>query len=270
MQGEHWLSVGSLPERFDVWLKSHATSTMMQRAEELPLRRDLLTLLTFIRDHKVVGTQSVGNMPLKAIREVTASFVDPPTLDQTVGGHTYHLRSEEDLWSLYFLRILAEVGGLLQTGRGRAWRLKRSGQAFLHTPAMLQVAYLLATWWYRTNWVVAFPVTGLAAGLPRGFQATALSCLRALPVDQETPFEPFADGLVARSGLIWGSGESEFAPMSLRSSVARMVIQVLRDFGVLECRYEDRPIGTGKISTLVAFRVTSWGQALLNVLVTIR
>ena len=134
MQGERWLSVGSLSERFGVWLKNHSTPTMIQQAEELPLRCDLLTLLTFVRDTKVVGTQSVGNMPLKAIRAVTAHFVYPPPLDETIGGHTYHLRSEEHLWSLHFLRILAEVGGLLQTGRGRPWRLTRPGQAFLTTP----------------------------------------------------------------------------------------------------------------------------------------
>jgi hypothetical protein len=36
-------------------------------AEELALRRDVVTLLTYLRDNKVTGTQSTGNLPLKAV-----------------------------------------------------------------------------------------------------------------------------------------------------------------------------------------------------------
>ena len=135
---------------------------------------------------------------------------------------------------------------------------------------MLQVPYLLVTWWYRTNWIVAFPVAGLEAGLPRAFQSITLAGLRSLPVGQATPFEPFADQLVVSSGLTWGSGENEHAPVLLRSSIERMVVAVLRDFGVLECRYEDEPMGNGVFSRLGSIRVTLWGQALLNALAAIR
>ena len=41
----------------------------------------MVTLLIYLRDNRVIGTQSTGNFPLKAIREVTAGFVDPPVLD---------------------------------------------------------------------------------------------------------------------------------------------------------------------------------------------
>lgn len=46
--------------------------------DELPLRQDTISLLTYLRDHRTTGTQFTGNLPLKAIREAAASFVSLP------------------------------------------------------------------------------------------------------------------------------------------------------------------------------------------------
>jgi hypothetical protein len=40
------------------------------RAEALPLRRDTVTMLTYVRDHRLKGTQSTGNFKLKDIRAI--------------------------------------------------------------------------------------------------------------------------------------------------------------------------------------------------------
>src|SRR5689334_17841986 len=93
---------------FNVWLRHYDTPEFSHQAEKLSIRRNMITLLAYVRDNKVIGTQSTGNMPLKAVREVTACFVDPPQLDTTIGERTYRLRSETEVWSLYYLHILAE------------------------------------------------------------------------------------------------------------------------------------------------------------------
>ena len=82
-------------------------------AEELPLRRDVITLLTYLRDNKVTGTQSTGNLPLKAVHEICARFVNPPKLEDTLGEHVYRVRSETEVWPLLFRHVLASVGGLV-------------------------------------------------------------------------------------------------------------------------------------------------------------
>jgi hypothetical protein len=92
-------------KRFRVWFNRYHTADLMRQAEQLAVRRDMVTLLRFVQENKVVGTQSTGNMPLKMVRAVTAEFVNPPVLDQTIGDKTYRLRSEEDVWPLYFLHI---------------------------------------------------------------------------------------------------------------------------------------------------------------------
>jgi len=110
-------------------------------------------------------------MPLKAIREVTACFVDPPVLETTIGSRTNKIRSEDDVWELRFLHILAEVGGLLTTGQARRWRLAPAGHTFLDTPSLFQVSFLLSVWWHRVNWLVPYPFTGMGEALHARSQA---------------------------------------------------------------------------------------------------
>lgn len=57
-------------------------------------------------------------MPRKVVREVTSLFDDPSEFDTKIGNRIYKLRSEADVWPLYFLHILAEVGGLVKIARG--------------------------------------------------------------------------------------------------------------------------------------------------------
>jgi hypothetical protein len=127
-------------------------------AEELPLRRDTLTLLTYMRDHKVIGTEATGNLPLKAVLEISAQFVDPPVTDGVLDGLEYHVRSEDEIWPLYFCHVLAVVGGLLSGGMAGRWELTPRGQDFLSAPAASQVLLLLfKVWWRRINWAITSP-----------------------------------------------------------------------------------------------------------------
>lgn len=118
------------------WI-NNLSHTEQELAENLPLRCDLVTLLTYLRDHRIIGTQATGNLPLKAIREVTAHFVHPPALDSTTGEHTYHLKSEDDVWPLLFVHLLANYGSLLEGGQAWRWRLTQegNGSCTIHRPS---------------------------------------------------------------------------------------------------------------------------------------
>jgi hypothetical protein len=250
------------------WLAQQPEATA-QQAETLSLRRDAVTLLTFIRDNKVIGTQGAGNLPLKDVRAITARFVDPPPLESTIGGQTFRVRSEEDLWRLHYLRILCEVGGLLKTGSARRWQLTKEGEQFLAAAPLLQTAFLLSVWWYKVNWLIAYPFTGMGEGLPPLFIAHALDSLRALPVSTEIEFEGYADRLIRATGLKWGVSDPNIATTALRGSINRMVISILDNFGALTPRHEQKPLGQGTISELVAFEITPLGSALLDALIVL-
>lgn len=245
------------------WIQQ-LTDDQIARAEALPLRRDMVTLLTYLRDNRVTGTQSTGNLPLKAVREVTARFVHPPQLAQTIGDQTFQIRSEDDVWPLYFLHTLAYVGGLLEGGPSRRLRLTPDGEKFLTASPPIQVWILLAFWWERVNWLIAFPFAGIGQDLPPRFTEITLAHLLSLPANTRIPFEPFADRLIQETGLKWTAPDMTYARMLLHSAIARMVIGILADFEVVETEHQDKPLGSGTIQELVAFQITPFGKGLLE------
>lgn len=251
--------------RLDKWMRQIGSDEIAQ-TEGLPLRRDMVTLLTYIRDNRITGTQSTGNLPLKAVREVTARFVHPPILDRTIGDHVFKLRSEDDVWSLSFLHTLAYFGGLLNGGPARRWRLTPLGEKFLIAPSPVQLWLLLSTWWEQVDWLIAFPFTGMGESLPPRFTQVTLDHLRALPINTAVTFEPFADKLIQETGLKWSAPDLSSAQSSLRWSIRRMVISILVDFGVVEPEHQDKPLGKGTTKELVAFQITSFGKGLLEAL----
>jgi len=255
-------SLRSIEDRLESWSGKHAS--LAQQAEEAATRRDMAVLLAYVRENKVVGTQSAGNMPLKDIREVAARITHPLRLEVEIGGRTYTPHSEEEVWPLHFLRILAEVGGLIKTGRARRWQITAQAARLIETQPQVQAAFLLAVWWYRVNWLVAYPYTGMGDHLPPHFAMTALDGLRAQPVGTYVTFSRYADPLISRTGLTWTAQESRSADQVLRTAVERMVITVLAGFGAVERRDRKKPLGSGTIMELEAIQVTPWGGALLE------
>ncbi len=256
------LTLKSTAERLDRWRKKYAS--LARQAEAATIRRNMATLLAFVRDNKVIGTQSTGNMPLKAVREVTAYFVNPPLLDDKIGDRIYQLRSEEEVWPLYFLHILADVGGLIKTGRARRWQITAQAQRLLETEAPIQAAFLLAIWWHKVNWLVAYPYLGMGDHLPYFFSKTTLASLRSLPTETYVSFSDYTAELISRTGLTWTAQDSSFADSTLRASIERMVVDVLADFDALKCQYRKEPFGKGTFTKLAAIKITLWGKALLE------
>lgn len=233
-------------------------------AENLPLRRDMIILLTYLRDNKVTGTQSTGNLPLKAVHEICARFVNPPKLEEMIGDHVYPVRSETEVWMLYFRHVLASIGGLVSGGLGRRWQPTSVGERFLETPAPLQVWLLFSTWWTQINWAIAFPWHYDQGYLPAGFSNHTLKILLEIPPGNSAPFEPFADKMIAEMGLVWPIDNQESARRILHGLVERVVIDPLRDFGILEAEYEPHKTLGEEFRELSTFRITPFGKGLLG------
>jgi hypothetical protein len=253
--------------RLNTWIQQ-VKDDQGARAEALPLRRDMVALLTYLHDNRVTGTQSTGNLPLKAVREVTARFVHPPQLENTIGDHTFRVRSEDDVWPLYFLHTLAYVGGLLEGGPSRRWRLTPDGEKFLAAIPPIQVWILFTTWWEQVNWLIAFPFAGMGESLPPRFTKITLAHLLPLPANTRIPFEPFADKLIQETRLKWAAPDMTHARMLLHGAIQRMVIGILANFEVVETEYQDKPLGRGTVHELVAFQITPFGKGLLESLET--
>lgn len=233
-------------------------------ADALALRRDVVTLLTYIRDNKVTGTQSTGNLTLKAVREICAQFVDPPRVEAVIGDQTFRVRSETDVWPLFFRHILAAVGGLVAGGPSRRWKLTPVGERFLEMPSLAQVWFLLATWWTQTNWAVASPYSFEGGYVSREFVMLALEHLLAIPVGEPASFAPFADSMTKDAGMTWPIQDQDRARLILHSLIERVVIDPLAEFGILQRVYEPYTQYGVESQRLSTVQVTPLGRGLLE------
>jgi hypothetical protein len=238
----------------------------LEQFESLALRRDMIAFLAYLGENRVTGTQSTGNLPLKAVREICKQFVDPPVLDDTIGNHTYKLRTEDDVWPLFFIHTLAHVSGMVTGGLGRRWQVTQEGQQFPQLPAPVQVALLLEHWWHRVNWAVSFPVSGLGDGPPAGFNRHTLTCLLELPAGKASSYEAFADRLIRQSGLSWPIQDQVSARNILHSAIERMVVDPLVSFGLVEAGYLTKTRYSYTSRELDTIFLTQAGKGLLELL----
>lgn len=252
-------------EKISAWA-SGLTKEQVAWAESLAVRRDMVTFLNYLKENRVTGTQSTGNLPLKAVREICARFVNPPKLEGSIGDYHYQVRSEGDVWPLFYIHQLALTGGLVDGGRSRIWKLTPTGEAFLNFIAPTQIAFMLSVWWHLEDWRIAFPVSGLSQGLPGNFSKISLARLLELTTGKSTPFEIFADRLIKETHMTWPSIDQTFAQDTMRSVIERIVILPLVGFGIMESEYGMEDIGGHEFTKLSRIRLNSFGKGLLETL----
>ena len=241
------------------WLKRH-----QRIAEELPVRQDMVTLLRYLQSNRVTGTKSLGNLPLKAVRDITAMFVNPPILDHNIGERVYKVRSEDEVWPLVLLHAVAEGGELLTGDRSRLFRVTPMGDRFLSFTPLEQVKYLIYTWWTRVNWLIAYPYEAMGDELPQYFHFNTLESLLGVKDDKQVQFEPFAEKVIEETGLTWTSEYTGSHRSHLIDSIERMVVDVMKDFGVLNVGYREELKYSVVFKKLHTIQITEFGQDLLT------
>jgi hypothetical protein len=254
---------GKKSYRDSLWLQDISKENQVM-AEELPLRQDMITLLTYLRENKVTGTQSTGNLPLKAVHEICSKFVNPPKLEERVGERVFRIRSESEVWPLYFRHLLASVGGLVMGGLGRRWKLTSHGEGFLAASAQQQVWLLLVTWWTQINWAIASPFGYDDGYMPDGFSRLTLKRLLKLPLEELTPFEAFADQMIKEAGLIWPIQNQDNAHHILQKIIEWTVIDPMGDFGILKTVHIPHRTLGAEFHELSSFQITPFGKRLLE------
>jgi hypothetical protein len=235
-----------------------------QVAEVLPLRRDVVALLTYLRDNKVVGTQSTGNFPLKAVREICARFVDPPPMENAIGEKIYRVRSEDEVWPLLFRHTLALTSGLIAGGLSQRWTLTSLGESFLAAPATTQVWVLLASWWIQTNWAIASPIVFNSGSMGPEIPMFALKRLLEIPSGEIASFERFADQLIADSRMVWPIEDQDTARSILRNIIESTVVDPLVDFEILQTEYRPHTTLGANYRELSTIQITPFGKILLK------
>ncbi|GAB4504813.1 MAG: hypothetical protein Fur0043_18070 [Anaerolineales bacterium] len=259
----YWID--EITDRLVDWQRSLSQDDL-DLLNTLPLRQDMVTFLNYLKENKVTGTQSRGNLPLKDVRAVCARFVNPPELDTKIGDYIYKLRSEDDVFPLFFLHTIAFTGVLITGGPARKLRVTVIGEKFLKHTVPMQVGFMGFVWWYHIDWRVAYQVTGLSDGLPRGFQETCLKRLLEVPLDRFVSFDAFADRLVEDTGLSWPSLDQSMTTDILRYVIERLLIEPMKKLAVLQCKYIPNRILGLPYKELVEIKLTHVGKGLLQTL----
>jgi hypothetical protein len=235
---------------------SAATKEQEAAARALPLRRDVETMLVYLREHKVTGTQSTGNLPLRAVAEISSGFVTPLVLEMRLGSLVHRFRSEEEVQPVFFAHLLARGAGLITGGPGRLWRLTSRGESFPIEAAFAQVCTLLRAWWYKADWQLTLSYRPFAdeqaAVLPRLIR----SMMEQLPVGQPEQFEPFVERLIAAAKWSWEQPEPYAIRAAIGSALQSLVVDPLAEFGMLSAQR--------KREALQSFSLTGFGRALLR------
>ena len=231
-------------------------------AEALPLRRDMRTFLQYLQANRVTGTQSTGNLPLKAGEAICALLTKPIPFGSVIGDHVYKVQSASEVWPLFFLHILASSAGLVEGGPARRWRVTGLGEKYLQALEGVQTWLLFYTWWTQVNWGIA------ASYAPENFptqhlRPVALQHLLHLPLERPLPFDLFADQLIAAAHLSWPAGDAENQRSILHGLIESIVAEPLRDFGVLELTTGPHPTLGADFLVVSALKLTAFGREML-------
>jgi hypothetical protein len=185
-------------------------------------------------------------------------------LENQIGERVYSVRSESDVWPLYYCHVLASIGGLIEGGMGRRWLLTPMGSQFLTSTSLQQVWWLVRIWWWRTNWGIAVPYGSDDYYRPEEVPYAALRQLLHQKVGQEQAYEPFADQLIEAANMFWPIESPNLARDILHSVIELMVVKPLEKFGVIKTKYQPHRRLGDKSLELAAFEITSFGRWLLE------
>ena len=185
-----------------------------------------------------------------------------------LGNKVYPARSEEEVWPVYFVHILANRADLIAGGPGRRWRLTKRGERYFDAPADVQVRALLVAWWHQVNWTVATHYNIFDEVFSSEFPRSSQKLFKQLEVGQWMEYEPFVDRLIKEIGLRWEAEaeESERIREYIGLSLERMLIEPLEALGMLtgqRSRNEDAPFSRERLR---AFSLTAFGRMLFETL----
>jgi hypothetical protein len=252
----------NLADALSRWIEG-LTPEQLSWSENLIARRDMLTMLRYLQENKVTGTSSRGNFPLKAVRGITAQFVHPPQLDHTIGDHTYKLRSEVEVWHLYFLHILGVVIGVIEGGISQRWKVTPAGGSFLTAPAPVQAWMLFTGWWLSTNWNIAHSDVYAVEPTPDGYKDTCQEALLQLEPYERVELAPFANRIIQQIGIYWPDATPDQTQYLERTFVRNTLLNPLENFELVVFEYEkvEEPY---PLERLVAFQLKPTAKALLE------
>lgn len=244
------------------WTKD-ATDDEKKYAEELPFRRDLVTMMNYLQDHRVKGTKATGNFPLKHIRAMTVQFVNPPVLDEELGGRVYKLRTEDEVPDLVFIHTFANTAQLILGGEDLEWHLSFLGDKFLKQAPHEQVWYMIKSWFERLNWFYWHPWADYEGLIDHNeFEGLIVDILLSYPPQEEINIKQLVKDLDKKHPNWIRFPRREDQAMNKKHFLINVVLDPLNKLGITDMEREDVPISPKYF--VYDFQMTDFGQSIIK------
>jgi hypothetical protein len=199
----------------------------------LPLRRDVVSLVTYIKEHKVKGTNSTGNFPRNAVQDIATLLVVPPVMKYEFQDKTIEFKNEWDVRLIYSIHLLAYLAGLIEGSKGQSWSLTSKGEKFLISSSGEQFFILFTTWWFKGDWS-DFPVSfQIKDGFEIQFLDVVHSTLLELSPRESTDYSTFVLRMMELTGLKFSTHDFDSGLSRLKSDFEFAIVEPLESFAVL-------------------------------------
>jgi len=232
-------------------------------AENSPVRRDVVAFLTHLDETTYKATDSLGNLPLKGVRAVNDLLIHPVSLEHKVGDEVIsQVRLVSDVWEIFFLQGIAMIGDLAAFKPGKRITLTDAGRTFLDSSPARQLWDILHTWWWKTDWGMAYNWEMFEDFGQSGLPVITLRLLRDIPVGKRIQADDFIEVL----GNMMSSQTQSINPILIKPAMRFMILDILEDLEIAVLKKRTKKLHGMHIEEVIWFKITPFGHELLRTL----
>jgi hypothetical protein len=248
------------------WLKT-LQERDLEKIKDLPLLRDVNTLLIYLRDNKVTGTSSTGNFSQKAVREFSVLMTVPPALKIEIGKYSHELKNEADVWPVYFVHLMVYWAELIDGGKGKVWQLTSKGKIFLESTPAEQLHMLFCGWWFRGDWLtirLGFSrIPYLPPVFPKIVHFLLTSALSTKTIDRNDFCEQVIGALGYVKELISKENELEM----ICYEIEEIIIRPMEELGFIVGTHTESTKYGEIYKKLIGFQLSEFGREALRTMI---
>ncbi len=248
------------------WLKTLQKKDL-EKIKDLPLIKDVNTLLIYLRDNKVTGTSSMGNLSQKAVREFSALMTNPPTLKIEIGPYTQELKNEGDIWPVYFVHLMVYWAELIEGGKGKVWQLTAKGKTFLEASPAEQLHILFCGWWVRGDWLQTKFRYSRIAYLPPMFPKTVHYLLTSTLSSKSVRSSDFCDQVMKVFGYRKKLMNDNYEFQRICDEIEEIIISPLEALGFIVGNHTERAWYGEIYKELIDFQLSDFGREALRTMI---
>jgi len=115
------------------------------------LLNDAIGFLTYIKENKIILTQTLKELKRKDIHNLNDFLVNPDEIDPKIGDRVFKLQREVEARTVHFLKFLTDVAGLIKQRLNKI-TITKKGKRFLLLSSSQQYSILFETWLLDLDW----------------------------------------------------------------------------------------------------------------------